>query len=655
MPTAPSQAAIAQQPAPRTHFPWGVCIGQLTGTAQPGATGPPLALLPTAAGGLLLHFGASQQAAANRLLETAALSLVDALPHRALQVHVLDFAIRKRFARLAELAPLRLYRVHDRPDAARKALDATEALARFRHHELLNADTPTLDAYHLGSRQIERYQLLLVNLDDHPQDARDLDQCIKLFDAAFEAGIYVLAYQQTAAEPVAEAGGQSAATASNKPLPPGQQLARHLAQRYPVATLDGSQAQAELQLQGNCAASQALVALLASRGQAIAPPQLDLAAVVAHRLAQAGQAEGQLLDFLSIPVGHSPDGRHELSFSLGPRSDCYHAFIVGMSGSGKTTLLNNLIVAIAERFSSDELRLYLMDYKEGVEFQEFAQHPNCAQIFLDNRDLGAAQLLLQGFVQAIDERGQRFRQAQVKGLDGWNALASAQRPTQWHTLPRLLLIVDEAQRLFTEDKAGREINALLKDVVKRGRAFGVHIVLATQTLINANVDRDLMSQIALRIAYKLNNDTDCDRIFGYGNSAPKNLERFQFIYNADSGHHDANQRVQGLPPPQVAQRLAAARAARPAALCLTPELMRSDGEPAQPTAASPPGSGAAAAAAPARPVAPLDTERLARQQAQQALLAQFLVRQAGGEFAPSAPPLASPPAVDPAQPEDPVT
>ena len=54
---------------------------------------------------------------------------------------------------------------------------------------------------------------------------------------------------------------------------------------------------------------------------------------------------------------------------MGDKSTNLHAFITGVTGSGKTTLLNNIITGIAQKYTSDEIQLYLMDYKDGVEFQ----------------------------------------------------------------------------------------------------------------------------------------------------------------------------------------------------------------------------------------------------------------------------------------------
>jgi DNA segregation ATPase FtsK/SpoIIIE-like protein len=245
-----------------------------------------------------------------------------------------------------------------------------------------------------------------------------------------------------------------------------------------------------------------------------------------------------------------------------------------MSGSGKTTLLNNLILGIGEQYSPQEVQLFLMDYKDGVEFQAFRDHPHCARIFLDNTDRDAATRLLEEFAATIAQRGALFREegGAIKDLEAYNA----RYPDA--PLPRLLLIIDEAQELFGNQwRATQHFNELLKQVVKKGRAFGVHVILSTQTLLTSNIDRELMTQINLRIAFKLNNSGDCDRILSFGNDAPLRLQRFDLVLNDDSGLKARNRIGRCAPPRDIAAVVAEIRRKLPAELRRQPEIVASAG------------------------------------------------------------------------------
>ena len=48
------------------------------------------------------------------------------------------------------------------------------------------------------------------------------------------------------------------------------------------------------------------------------------------------------------------------------------SLIAGKTGSGKSTLLHALITNLALWYSPDEVELYLIDFKKGVEFKTYA-------------------------------------------------------------------------------------------------------------------------------------------------------------------------------------------------------------------------------------------------------------------------------------------
>ena len=60
-------------------------------------------------------------------------------------------------------------------------------------------------------------------------------------------------------------------------------------------------------------------------------------------------------------------------FGLG-RGTAQHALVAGKTGSGKSTLLHALITNLALTYSPEEAELYLVDFKEGVEFQWYATY-----------------------------------------------------------------------------------------------------------------------------------------------------------------------------------------------------------------------------------------------------------------------------------------
>ena len=271
------------------------------------------------------------------------------------------------------------------------------------------------------------------------------------------------------------------------------------------------------------------------------------------------------LDGLRVPIGTAATGEVH-AFAIGQEgSVVHHGLIGGATGSGKSNLLHVLITQLALRYAPEELEMYLVDFKEGVGFQDYLRLPHARAVGLESeREFGRSVLrYLQG---EMEERGRRFKQAGTDSLVAYR-LRTGER------LPRILLVMDEFQVLFAEDDPlGRECGRILEDLVRRGRSFGIHVLLSSQTPSGAGMySGRLFNQMALRIAFR-SQPNEAQAILGEGNTAADRLERVgEAIYNDEMGHKEKNVlvRVAFLPPEERRQmldeigRLAAARPYQP--------------------------------------------------------------------------------------------
>ena len=111
---------------------------------------------------------------------------------------------------------------------------------------------------------------------------------------------------------------------------------------------------------------------------------------------------------ISVPIGRAGATKRQL-FELG-KGTAQHALIAGKTGSGKSTLLHVLITNLASTYSPDEVELYLIDFKKGVEFKAYAAHklPHARVVAVESeREFGLS--VLHRLDQELQSRGDSFR------------------------------------------------------------------------------------------------------------------------------------------------------------------------------------------------------------------------------------------------------
>lgn len=237
---------------------------------------------------------------------------------------------------------------------------------------------------------------------------------------------------------------------------------------------------------------------------------------------------------IDVPLGRAGATKRQ-HLKLG-HGTAQHVLIAGKTGSGKSTLLHALITNLALFYSPDEIELYLVDFKKGVEFKTYANHqmPHARVIAIESeREFGLS--VLQRLDAELKKRGEKFRTVGAHDVAGYRQATNA-------LMPRILLIVDEFQEFFTEDdKIAQEAALLLDRLVRQGRAFGLHVLLGSQTLGGAyTLARSTIDQMAVRIALQCS-EADAHLILNKDNSAARLLARpGEAIYNDQNGLLEGN-------------------------------------------------------------------------------------------------------------------
>jgi S-DNA-T family DNA segregation ATPase FtsK/SpoIIIE len=237
---------------------------------------------------------------------------------------------------------------------------------------------------------------------------------------------------------------------------------------------------------------------------------------------------------LAIPLGPvSPRKAQSLILGKGTMN---HALVVGRTGSGKSNLMHVIITGAALKYPPEELRLYLIDLKT-VEFTIYRDLPHAEAVAVDS-DREFALSVLSGLDREMQSRMEKFRAVEANDLEEY-------RQKSGQPLPRVLLLIDEFQVLFEwDDEIAAEARRLLDRLVRQGRAFGIHILLGSQSLAGAPLPRSTLDQMAVRIALQCS-EADSRLILAEDNPAARRLSRpGQAIYNSANGLVEGNQEFQ---------------------------------------------------------------------------------------------------------------
>ncbi|MFP6013731.1 FtsK/SpoIIIE domain-containing protein [Helicobacter pylori] len=224
---------------------------------------------------------------------------------------------------------------------------------------------------------------------------------------------------------------------------------------------------------------------------------------------------------VSVPVGWDINHK-EVCFEIGNEQN--HTLICDHSGSGKSNFLHVLIQNLAFYYAPNEVQLFLLDYKEGVEFNAYTdpilEHARLVSVA---SSVGFGTSFLSWLCDEIKKRSELFKQFKVKDLSDYR---------KHEKMPRLIVVIDEFQVLFS-DKSKGSVERSLNTLLKKGRSYGVHLVLATQTMRGTDINPSFKAQIANRIALPMDAD-DSTKILD--NDVACELVRPEGIFNNNGGH-----------------------------------------------------------------------------------------------------------------------
>ena len=148
-----------------------------------------------------------------------------------------------------------------------------------------------------------------------------------------------------------------------------------------------------------------------------------------------------------------------------------HILIGGSTGSGKSILLKLLIMQCVKKGAE----VYIADFKGGVDFLP-VWHEKCKIIIRENELLNTLGML----VDELEYRKEALRNSGCANIGEYNK-------RNGNELKRIIFACDEVAEVLDKTGLSKELKELvtkiegkLSIIARQGRAFGIHLILATQ-------------------------------------------------------------------------------------------------------------------------------------------------------------------------------
>ena len=245
-------------------------------------------------------------------------------------------------------------------------------------------------------------------------------------------------------------------------------------------------------------------------------------------------------------------------------ADAPHLLVAGATKQGKSVGLNVIVSSLLYSKHPSELKFVFIDPKM-VEFSSYAKLINHYLAVLPNaadaqdemdqaivKNAKSASAVLQSLCVEMDDRYALLNKAGVNNIKLYNDKYRDRHllPTEGHRfLPYIVVVIDEYADLTMSVGAGPESKAVARSITtsvirlaQKGRAAGLHVILATQRptvdVITGLIKANFPMRIAFRVTSRIDSSTildqpGADKLIGRGDMllySGVDMERIQCAF-----------------------------------------------------------------------------------------------------------------------------
>ncbi|MGA8260668.1 MAG: DNA translocase FtsK 4TM domain-containing protein [Arenicellales bacterium] len=204
-----------------------------------------------------------------------------------------------------------------------------------------------------------------------------------------------------------------------------------------------------------------------------------------------------------------------------------HLLVAGTTGSGKSVCLNALIMSIVFKSSPKDVRMIMIDPKM-LELSIYDGIPHLLAPVVT--EMSEAANALRWCIFEMERRYRVMASLGVRNISGYNRkVAGAEESGQpipdplaqdpeaaepLASLPYVVIIIDELADLMIV--VGKKVEELITRLAQKGRAAGIHLILATQRpsvdVITGLIKANIPCRIAFQVSSKVDSRTVLDQI-----------------------------------------------------------------------------------------------------------------------------------------------